>query len=82
MNLNELAIIERTAQAKCGKRYIVTLDPLKQTRGVKSVLLRVQDKTDSETVFPIVLDADSTLHEVCDVATMLAEDLDELDLDT
>ena len=81
MTLNELAIIERTAQARCGSRYIVTLDPLKKTRGIKSILLRVEDTEDSEACFPIVLDAESTLHEVCDVATMLASDLDELDLD-
>lgn len=80
MNLNELEIIQRTAQARCGRRVIVTLDPLKKTRGIKSVLLRVEDVTDTEVVLPIVLDGDSTLSEICEVAMMLSEDLQELDI--
>lgn len=75
MNLNELDIIQRTAQAKCGRHVVVTLDPLKTTN-TKSILLRVET---GDVTLPIVLEADSTLHDVCEVAEMLTEEILELD---
>lgn len=80
MTLNELEIMERTAQAKCGSSYIVSLDPLKPVGGEKAILLRIQDKEDMETVLPCVLDADCTLSEVCDLALAFVEDLKEVDM--
>ena len=79
MTLNEMEIIERTAQAKCGRRFIVTLDPLRPVAGEKSILLRVQDREDTDAVMPIVLAGDSTLGEVCEIATVLTAELTELD---
>lgn len=77
MTLNELEIIERTAQARCGKRYVISLDPLKDSGKGKMILLRVEDRLDSNAVYPVVLEADSTLKEVCEVAIMLTQDVED-----
>lgn len=73
-----MEIIERTAQAKCGSSFIVTLDPLKAVMGEKYIVLRIQPKSNPDTIVPCVLTADSTLREICEIAEMLIEDIKEI----
>lgn len=78
MRQGELDIMERAAQMKCGDLYIVSLENLKSLQNEECILLRIQDKEDSTICVPCVLPADSTLSEVCEVATSLIQDLTEL----
>ena len=73
-----MEIIERTAQAKCGSSFIVTLDPLKAVMGEKYIVLRIQPKSNPDTIVPCVLTADSTLGEICEIAEMLIEDIKDI----
>lgn len=78
MSIHEMEIIERTAQAKCGSSYIITLDPLKAVKGEEYILLRIQPTADESIIVPCVLDGDSTMSEICEMAELFIEDIKEI----
>lgn len=78
MTINEMEIIERTAQAKCGSSYVITLDPLKAVMGEKYIVIRIQPKSNPDTIIPCVLTADSTLSEICELTEALIEDIKDI----
>lgn len=73
MELKELQIIERTAQAKCGSSCYVKLDRLKGGQ----VLLRVTDKDDPDLTSLALMDKGPKLADVSELAQILATEINE-----